>query len=148
MNPQHIAAVRHSFGLIAPIAPQAAALFYDNLFAADPSLRALFKGDLGHQGERLMAMLDKAVTMLERPAALLAMLRGLGARHVDYGVEARHYATVGAALLKTLETGLGAAWTPETALAWASVYGVIRDTMLDGASPTAAHYRTPSTAAA
>ena len=39
MTPQQIAAVRTSFAQVGPIADQAAALFYDHLFAADPSLR-------------------------------------------------------------------------------------------------------------
>jgi hemoglobin-like flavoprotein len=136
MHSAHVDAVRHSFGQVALIAPQAAALFYDNLFAADPSLRALFKSDLSRQGERLMAMIGKAVGMLDKPAALLPVLRSLGARHAEYGVVTAHYATVGAALMKTLAQGLGAAWTPETQEAWATVYGVIRDTMLEGAAST------------
>lgn len=136
MHAHHIAAVRRSFELIAPIAPQAAHIFYVHLFAADPSLRALFKGDMAQQGQRLMDMIGKAVKMLDRPAALLPVLRGLGARHAEYGVSSGHYATVGAALMKTLQQGLGPAWTSETEQAWASVYGVIRDTMLEGASAT------------
>jgi len=42
MTPQQIAAVRASFDLVVPMADRAAALFYDNLFEADPSLRPLF----------------------------------------------------------------------------------------------------------
>lgn len=137
MHSSHVAAVRQSFGQVALIAPQAAALFYDNLFAADPSLRALFNRDLSQQGERLMAMIGKAVGMLDKPATLLPVLRALGARHAEYGVVKGHYATVGAALMQTLEQGLGAAWIPETAQAWATIYGVIRDTMLEGAAATA-----------
>ena len=133
MHPDHVAAVQRSFAQVAPIAPQAAALFYRHLFAADPSLRPLFKGDMAVQGERLMAMIATGVSLLGRPAALLPALRGLGARHASYGVLPEHYATVGAALLKTLEQGLGDAWTPATAQAWAAAYGVISDAMLEGA---------------
>ena len=59
-----------------------------------------------------MAMIGKAVGMLDRPAALLPVLRALGARHAEYGVVQGHYATVGASLMKTLEQVLGAAWIP------------------------------------
>ena len=65
------------------------------------------------------------------------MLRNLGLRHAGYGVVAGHYATVGAALMKTLEQGLGDAWTPEAAQAWASVYAVMSDSMLEGATAQA-----------
>jgi hemoglobin-like flavoprotein len=134
MTPSHITLVRHSFGLVAPIAPQAAALFYDNLFDADPSLRALFRGgNMAHQGERLMTMIATAVRMLDQPQVLLPLLRSLGARHGGYGVTSDHYATVGAALLKTLEQGLQDAWTPAAAEAWTAAYGVISRTMQEGA---------------
>jgi len=40
---------------------------------------------------------------------------------------------VGAALLWTLEKGLGDAFTPETKEAWATVYGLIAATMQQAA---------------
>ena len=53
---EQIALVRRSFALVQPIAREAAVLFYDNLFQADPNLRPLFRGDMAQQGERLMSM--------------------------------------------------------------------------------------------
>ncbi|CAN5492220.1 globin family protein [soil metagenome] len=132
MNTQQIELVRESFALVQPIAPQAAALFYDNLFEADPQLRALFRGNMAHQGERLMSMIGSALGLLDRPAALLPVLRSLGARHVPYGVRDAHYATVGAALIKTLGQGLGDAFTSEVREAWIDLYGVISATMIEG----------------
>ena len=137
MNPHQIDLVRSSFALVQPIASQAAALFYDNLFEADPALRPLFKGSMTDQGQRLMGMIGSALGLLDRPAALLPVLRTLGARHAAYGVKEQHYDTVGAALLKTLAQGLGAAFTGETRDAWAELYGVIGGTMLQGARETA-----------
>lgn len=132
MTPSQITLVRSSFDLVAPIAPQAAALFYANLFEADPTLRRLFRGDTTQQGERLMAMLATAVRMLDRPVTLAPALRALGARHGGYGVEPAHYATVGQALLKTLSQGLGAAFTSEVEQAWTALYGVVTHHMLEG----------------
>ena len=133
MNRQQIDLVRSSFALVQPIAPQAAALFYANLFEADPDLRLLFNADMVTQGERLMTMIGSALGLLDRPAALLPVLRRLGARHVGYGVQTGHYASVGGALLKTLEQGLGQAFTAEVREAWVELYGVISATMLEGA---------------
>jgi nitric oxide dioxygenase len=42
MTPDEIASVRNSFAMVAPIAGPAGVLFYDKLFALDPSLRRLF----------------------------------------------------------------------------------------------------------
>ena len=131
MTPQQIQLVRDSFTQVAPIAAEAATMFYNNLFAADPSLRALFRGDMAAQGERLMGMIGSAVGLLERPHALLPVLRNLGARHAGYGVQAAHYDTVGAALLQTLEQGLGAAFTPAVREAWATMYGLVARTMIE-----------------
>ena len=71
MQAHQIQLVRESFALVRPIAPQAAALFYSHLFDADPSLRALFRGDMAHQGERLMTMIGNAVGLLEKPHLLM-----------------------------------------------------------------------------
>ena len=133
MNRQHIDLVRSSYALVQPIAPTAAAMFYDNLFAADPALRPLFRGNMNHQGERLMAAIGAALRLLERPAELKSMLRLLGGRHAGYGVREAHYDSVGSALLLTLQQGLGDAFTPQTRVAWVELFGVIKATMLEGA---------------
>lgn len=130
MQDHQVQLVRSSFALVQPIAATAAALFYQHLFAADPSLRGLFRGDMVQQGERLMSMIGSAVGLLDRPAVLLPVLRSLGARHGGYGVRDAHYATVGAALLLTLEQGLGDAFTPEVREAWAAMYGLVSRTMI------------------
>ena len=57
----------------------------------------------------------------------------IGRRHVRYGVQDGHYDTVGAALLWTLEAGLGRAFTPDVKEAWAAVYGLLATTMKDAA---------------
>jgi len=133
MNDHQAQLIRTSFSQVRPIADQAAALFYDNLFAADPSLRPLFRGDMAQQGDRLMTMIGAAVSLLDKPASLLPVLRHLGARHAGYGVVESHYATVGGALLRTLEQGLGEAFTPEVREAWTVLYGVISRTMMEAA---------------
>ena len=98
MHAHQIQTVRSSFNLLQPIATHAAELFYTHLFAADPLLRQLFRGDMAQQGERLMTMIGAAVGLLDRPDALIPVLQKLGARHAGYGVVEAHYATVGDAL--------------------------------------------------
>jgi hemoglobin-like flavoprotein len=140
VDARQIHLVRSSFALVQPMAGEAAALFYANLFDADPSLRPLFRGDMVMQGQRLMQMIGVAVNQLGQPPALLqSALRQMGARHAGYGVQASHYGTVGAALLKTLQQGLGdAAFTPEVRDAWAALYGLVSRCMQEGAMEAAA----------
>lgn len=134
MTPQHIALVRSSFAEVSPIADSAATLFYSRLFELDPSLRRLFKINIEAQGSKLMNMIAAAVCLLDQPEKLMPVVRNLGQRHAGYGVEDQHYETVGAALLWTLEKGLGPAFTPEVENAWAAVYDALAATMKEAAS--------------
>lgn len=133
MRQDTIQLVQDSWTKVAAIAPQAAALFYQNLFLADPSLRPLFTGNMNQQGKMLMHMTGTAVGQLNHMDAVVPLLRDLGRRHVGYGMQDSHYDTVGAALLKTLEQGLGDAFTPPVKTAWAEVYSVMADIMMSAA---------------
>lgn len=64
MTPENQSLVRDSFAKIEPIAPLAAAIFYNRLFVLDPSLKPLFKSDLNEQGRMLMAMIGTVVANL------------------------------------------------------------------------------------
>jgi len=138
MSPQEIQLVRDSFNKIAPIADQAAALFYTRLFELDPSLRSLFHGDMAAQGRKLIQTLALCVGSLDRLTAIVPAVRELGRRHVAYHVREEHYETVGSALLWTLEKGLGADFTAAVSSAWSKVYWVLAETMKAGARDAAA----------
>src|SRR5262245_59997381 len=97
--------VQESFADIAPIADDAAALFYRRLFEIDPSLRHMFRGEMAEQRKKLMQMLTAAVKGLDRLDQLIPVVQELGRRHAVYGVADAHYETVGEALLWTLEKG-------------------------------------------
>ena len=125
--------VQNSFATIATIADDAAILFYEKLFELDPSLRPMFRGDMAEQRKKLMQMITAAVKGLDRLEQLVPVVQDLGRRHVRYGVAESHYDTVGAALLWTLEMGLGEGFTAETRAAWATVYALLATTMKDAA---------------
>jgi hemoglobin-like flavoprotein len=133
LTPAQKTLVQDSFAVIAPIADDAAVLFYRRLFEIDPSLQPMFRGDMAEQRRKLMQMLTAAVKGLDRLDQLVPVVQELGRRHAAYGVADAHYDTVGAALLWTLEKGLGDAFTPETKEAWATVYGLIATTMQQAA---------------
>ena len=92
--------------LVAPTS-QAAALFYGRLFEIAPAVKPLLRGDMTEQGCKLMATLGVVVNSLGNLEAVLPAASALAKRHVDYGVKAADYTPVGAALLWTLEQGLG-----------------------------------------
>ncbi len=129
MDSSSIQLVQNSWQKVEAIGPQAAALFYQNLFDADPALKPLFKGDLQAQGKKLIEMISIAINKLTELNVLIPVLQNLGKRHGGYGVQDSHYDTVGSALLKTLGQGLGSDFTAEVKAAWANVYGVMADVM-------------------
>jgi hemoglobin-like flavoprotein len=130
MTPKQVELVQDSFAKVAPIAEQAAALFYDRLFEIAPEVTPLFRGDMKQQGRKLMATLAAVVGGLADLAAILPAASALAQRHVAYGVKPGHYAPVGEALLWTLERGLGAQWTPELAAAWSAAYATLSNYMI------------------
>jgi Globin len=83
----------------------------------------------------LFGTVDAAVSLVAagKSMCLADVLAGLGRRHVHYGVLAPHYKIVGKALLHTLATALGDAYTPEVELGWKMVYGVVHSGMQEGA---------------
>jgi hemoglobin-like flavoprotein len=119
--PRQIALVRQSWVKVQPIADEIAAAFYDRLFAAEPAMKALFRGDLREHGRQLLMMMAVALHGLERVDSL-ASLQDLGARHARYGARREHFEPFGAAFIATLEDRLGDAFTAEVKDAWAAVY--------------------------
>jgi hemoglobin-like flavoprotein len=125
--------VQDSFELAKPRADGVATLFYARLFELDPSLEAMFPSDMTDQRNKLMKTLTVAVAGLDDLDALVPVLQTLGRNHCNYNVKESMYATVGEALLWTLDKGLGDAFTPDVKDAWAAVYGIMAKTMCDAA---------------
>ena len=132
-TPQQVQLVKQSFAKIAPIAEQAAGLFYGRLFETAPQLSPLFKGDIKAQGRKLMSTIALAVGSLQKMPELVPIIQDLGRRHIGYGVKDEHYDIVAEALLWTLDNGLGADFTPDVREAWISVYTTLADTMKNAA---------------
>ena len=138
MTPEQVQLVQQSFSKVAPIADQAALMFYDRLFEVAPQVKAMFPADMTEQRKKLMATLAIVVNGLSNLESILPAASALATRHVAYGAKAEHYPVVGSALLWTLEKGLGEAWTADVAGAWTAAYGTLSSFMISEAyGPTA-----------
>lgn len=130
MTPEQTRIVQESWKKVVPIADAAAGLFYDRLFEIDPTTRPLFKTEtLPEQKRKLIMMLNTVVTGLARLEEIVPAAEALARRHVGYGVTAPQYDSVGAALVWTLEKGLGEGWTAETQAAWTAAYELLSGVM-------------------
>jgi hemoglobin-like flavoprotein len=131
MTPRQHNLIRTSFAQVAPIADQAATIFYDRLFELDPSIRPMFvHTDMATQRRNLMQTITVVVKSIDRLETIVPAVEALGRRHVAYGVRPDHFATVGAALLDTLAQGLGEAFTTDVRDAWATAYDVLAEVMI------------------
>jgi hemoglobin-like flavoprotein len=133
MDARKIALVQQSFEKVAGLGLKAAELFYAELFAIDPSLRAMFKGDLKEQQKKLLAALAFVVRSLHSPEKIIGPVEQLAVKHVDYGVRPEHYTYVGNTLMRTLSKGLGDDFTPELFEAWVEAYRLLARVMKQAA---------------
>ncbi len=127
--------IRRTWAQAVSISEEMSRVFYGNLFRLDPTTKPLFVGDLRLQGRKLVQTLGFIVDNLEDPDTLLPAAEALAIRHVDYGVVAEQYGSVGAALIKTLKQLLGDDFSREDEKAWASVYSGLSDAMIKAAYP-------------
>ena len=135
MTPMQQQMIRESWQSVEPIQEQAAGLFYGRLFELEPAIARLFRRtDMASQRKLLMQTLTVVVKSIDRLDQIVPAVEALGRRHAGYGVRPAHYATVGEALLWTLETGLGPAFTPPVREAWTIAYTTLATVMIDAAT--------------
>jgi hemoglobin-like flavoprotein len=146
MTPAEQELIRSSWNAIEPAADDVATRFYARLFELDPRLAAHFRfTDMEKQRMVLMQTLSVVVRNIDRLEQIIPEVEALGRRHAGYGVEAEHYATVGMALVWTIEQSLGDASANEIAYAWANAYRRVSSAMIEAArladTPTAPRKR-------
>lgn len=130
MTPEYACRVRASWPVVSEAAETLAGRFYVHLFAIDQTAAGLFAStDMNAQQAKLMRSLDMLVDALDEPERLFHTLGGLAKRHAQYGVELRHFDSVGDALLWALADTLGPRFTPELRTAWAEAYALIASVM-------------------
>jgi hemoglobin-like flavoprotein len=124
-----------SFQVIAPCGEAFVTAFYERLFTRFPQTRAFFAStDMKEQRKSLLGALALVIQNLKKPEVLTSALKGLGQRHVAYGVQPEHYAIVGTVLLETFADFLGERWTRAYHDAWALAYEAVSAIMLEGAN--------------
>lgn len=130
MTSDQILLVRSSWPVVASDGDTLAVRFYERLFEIDDGAARLFAGvDMTSQRKKLAQALAVVVSALDNPDALLPAVAALGKRHASYGVEQRHFDSVGEALITALHATLGETFTPDTKAAWAEAYALVASVM-------------------
>jgi NAD(P)H-flavin reductase/hemoglobin-like flavoprotein len=128
-----IVSIRETFAIVAQAGDKAAGFFYGRLFARYPQLRAMFPPAMDHQRDRLLAALVRIVESLSTPEELAEYLGQLGRDHRKFGVEPVMYNAVGEALIVTLRSFAGPAFTPAAQDAWTQAYAAASSIMIGAA---------------
>jgi hemoglobin-like flavoprotein len=107
------------------IAPEAKGLFP---WGNDPN--HLVNGRLEAHAGNVVATVGTAVSLLRDLGTLVPVLQELGKKHVGYKVVPEHYDVVGQALIKSLRTALGSAFTQAVENSWLKVFTIVKTTMV------------------
>jgi nitric oxide dioxygenase len=138
MTPRQIELVKSTWQLAAPNADVVGPLFYETLFELAPEVKPMFsRTTVPEQSKKLLSMLSYVISKLDSLEDILEEITKLAQRHVKYGVQDMHYSYVGAALLMTLEKGLGNAWNDEVKDAWATCFGMLSSAMMSAGGSAA-----------
>jgi len=135
--------VSETWQLVAQDMERHGVAFFKRIFELAPEALQLFSfkdeanlyesHSLKVHATKVMTTVGVAVAGLTDLEKLVPVLKALGERHKARGVLPAHYDVVGAALLYTLEHGLGDRWSDNVRTAWSSVYTLVSTTMIEGA---------------
>ena len=133
LSDREIDILRESMTLLRERKHLATEIFYERLFERNPSLRRLFTEDIVVQTEKVMMALGAVLAQIHNIDACRTMTRELAVRHVNYGVVAEDYDTVGLAVQDMLALVLDDDLDDELARAWQRAYASIASAMVASA---------------
>lgn len=133
LSEDEIDTLRDSLSYLQEHKELATSVFYENLFQIDPSLRPMFDEDLTEQSNKALFAFGAIVAQIHDLEICREMTRDLALRHVNYGVLPAHYASVGGAVLRTVEMVMGDAMTEEIAVSWQKAYNAVAAAMIETA---------------
>jgi hemoglobin-like flavoprotein len=138
MTPEQAKLVAESFATLETRLPQLGAAVYERLFYVAPDTRAMFKGDMVKQHEKLVAVLVEFVKLRRRSQHFLpvtnhggeAVVPGISRLrncHMAIGVKGEHYAIMRAAILQSVAAILGDAFGGQVVEAWGAAFDTLAE---------------------
>jgi hemoglobin-like flavoprotein len=135
MTEQQITIVKRTWKLFREIDPVIVGdTFYSKLFSDHPGLRKMFPKNMEAQYRKLMDILSTIIARLDMPEHFPGDVLKMAQRHIGYDVKPVHLDWVGAALLWTLQQGLGSDWTEEVKWAWMDCYDSVSTIIVESSS--------------
>jgi len=136
VTPEELALIDQAAKVIETCPDEFGSAFYTTLFELSPDTRALFPADLTAQKGKVVDELAFLIEAARDLDTFVERAKGLGRRHVEYGVQHDDYRVVGVALTAALRECMQVEWTTAHEGAWNKLYRLIADVMRDGANET------------
>jgi hemoglobin-like flavoprotein len=131
MTAEQVVLVKRSWMIVSKINPEVVGdAFYSKLFFDTPELKQLFRHNQREQYHKLVAMLNKVISSLDRWEEIEEDVVKLARRHRNYGVLDSYYDKVGVALIWTLSNALGSEFDTTTEKAWVACYTALANAMI------------------
>ena len=128
---QALALVRQGFAAVSARPEVFTNSLYENFFTSHPRYRKYFAaGDEARRDQRTLEAGTRVLAELDRPGALLPLLRRLALEYRKYGVREPHYRAFAGSVMTALERTIGQAWTYEAAAAWVDELTMVASAML------------------
>lgn len=129
MTPRQRMLVQSTYEMAMPRLSMVSDRFYTRLLKRYPHLREMFKGDLKQQGQLFTKSITIVIQNLEDANGVETMLRELGERHEQYGVERNHYELASKVLIGSVRQATGIRFTYEIHKAWDAFYRYVIECM-------------------
>ena len=147
MTPEQAKIVAESFSQLEPRLPELGAAVYDRLFYFAPETRAMFKGDMRAQHQKLVSVIVEFVKLRRRSqhflpvtgsagTAVVPGMNRLRSGHMAAGVKSEHYALMRRAILSSLAAMLGDKFDSRAADAWGAAFDMLAETLQKPESAT------------
>ncbi|GAA2034780.1 hypothetical protein GCM10009839_39190 [Catenulispora yoronensis] len=127
---QALVLVRQGFAAVMARPDRFTKELYEDFFKSNPRYQKYFVGDPARRDERTLEAAARVVAELDRPGALLPLLRRLALDYRKYGVREPHYRAFAGSVMTALERTIGEAWTYEAAVAWVDELTMVASAML------------------
>lgn len=128
---QALALVRQGFAAVSARPEVFTNSLYEDFFTSHPRYRKYFAaGDEARRDQRTLEAGTRVLADLDRPGALLPLLRRLALEYRKYGIREPHYRAFAGSVMTALERTIGQAWTYEAAAAWVDELTMVASAML------------------
>jgi len=122
-QPDTVFQVQSTLDRITPHLDEFTKLFFEQLFALDPSFKPLFDtADIKNQRQMVINMVSLLAQGINRFDIIMPSIKEMNERHKLRHIKPEYYLTAGMALVNVLEQYLGKDLTPEVRQIWIEFY--------------------------